>query len=216
MEYKQKKRYCTVYIVRHGETELNVKRVIQGQTDSPLTKLGEKQARERGNNLSHINFDAVYSSDLLRAKRTAEIILLEKKLAVSTTKALRERAFGRFEGKTFEEYGHLLQKELEELRLLDEKSQFSHKLHPDIESDEEIVGRFITFLREVSIANTGKTVLVVSHGGIMRAFLIHLGWGTARDIDFGSIHNLAYAKVECDGVEFAVKETEGIEKVKLK
>ena len=73
-----KKKYCTIYFARHGETSWNVKKMIQGIKDIPLNKKGEEQAMMIGEKLKNIKFDAVFSSDLIRAKRTAEIILLEK------------------------------------------------------------------------------------------------------------------------------------------
>src|SRR3989339_1397072 len=95
--------YCHLYLVRHGETEWNVQKIIQGHKDIPLNQKGEKQARRLAKKLVKIKFGVVFSSDLLRAKRTAEIVVLEKKIAVKTTKTLRERHFGRFEGKSWKE-----------------------------------------------------------------------------------------------------------------
>lgn len=98
-----RKKYCTFYIVRHGETELNVKGLLQGIQDSALTPLGEKQAKVLAIELRNVDFDLIFSSDLLRAKRTAEIIALERNLAVKTSELLRERQFGKFEGRPREE-----------------------------------------------------------------------------------------------------------------
>src|SRR3989344_5835107 len=97
----QRAKLTTFYIVRHGQTEWNTKGLLQGHGDSPLTYLGVKQAEQIRDELKSIHFDAIFSSDLLRAKRTAEIVALERKIAVKTTQALRERDFGHFEGKPF-------------------------------------------------------------------------------------------------------------------
>ena len=91
------KRFCTLYLVRHGETDWNVKGLLQGHTDIDLNKTGIKQAKELAKKLRRIKFAISFSSDLLRARRTAEIIATEKKIAVKTTTTLRERKFGRFE-----------------------------------------------------------------------------------------------------------------------
>ena len=80
----------TIYLVRHGETEWNTEGRLQGQKDSFLTAKGEKQAAQTAEKLKGVKFDAIFSSDLLRAKRTAEIIKLERQLEINTTKALRE------------------------------------------------------------------------------------------------------------------------------
>ena len=94
-----KKNLCTIYIIRHGETEWNVKKIMQGQKNSLLTTKGIQQAKQAAKQLKQIKFAAIFSSDLLRAKRTAQIIALEHKLIVKTRKILRERYYGKFEGK---------------------------------------------------------------------------------------------------------------------
>lgn len=192
--------YCTIYLVRHGETEWNEKKLIQGHSDIPLNKKGEIQAKELGEKLKEIRFDAVFSSDLIRARRTAEIIILEKKLAVVTTKALRERLFGRFEGKHMDE----LRKILGELILFSKEKQKKLELS-DVENDEEIMRRFIPFFREVAVAYQGKNVLVVSHGGLIRAFLDHIGFKMPNYSE-KPMKNAGYLKMESDGVEFILKE----------
>ena len=95
-----KNHYCQIYLIRHGETDWNAKGLLQGQSDIPLNKEGEKQTIEAAKkHFKKIKFAAIFSSDLVRAKRTAEIIALEKKMAVETSVLLRERDFGPFEGK---------------------------------------------------------------------------------------------------------------------
>src|SRR5258706_4066259 len=89
---------ATLYIVRHGESEWNIKHLIQGQKDIVLSKNGKLQAQILAGELKKISFEFIFSSDLLRAKRTAEIVALEHKLAVQTAKVLRERSFGKLEG----------------------------------------------------------------------------------------------------------------------
>ena len=213
MQNENKKQNCTFYIVRNGETEGNVKKVFQGQTDYPLTNKGKKQAKESAVKFSGIRFDTVFSSDLMRAKKTAEIIAVEHRLIVITKKLLRERTFGRLEGKPHADYSRELKEAILKFETLSEKEKFSFKFREDIESDAEIFSRFITFLREVSLAYPGKTLLVVSHGGMMRTLLIRLGFGTYKTLYPGIVKNLAYIKLESDGVNFFIKETEGIEKV---
>src|SRR5574340_48950 len=117
------KGYCTLYIVRHGQTEWNVKKLMQGHTDIPLNKEGETQAREMAKKLRRIHFAAAYSSDLLRAKQTAELITLEKKIVVKTTKALRERFYGRLEGKSWANDNGELAKLWEKLYKLTEEER---------------------------------------------------------------------------------------------
>ena len=199
--------YCTLYLVRHGQTQWNVDQLIQGQTDVPLTKRGEKQAHEQRVQLQTISFTHIYSSDLIRAHRTAEILNLERKLAVQTTEAIRERYFGLYQGKTMEEGKRKL------WDLLAHYSNHPHIKESGVETNEQMIGRSITFLRETSVAHPDENVLVVTHGGIMRLILIHLGFATEKTLPSGAIQNLAYIKLECDGVEFKVIDTSGINSV---
>lgn len=85
-----------------------------------------------------------------------------------------------------------------------------------MESDEEAMSRFITFVREVAVGYAGKTVLLVTHGGVMRAFLIKIGFGTYDTIRPGAVQNSAYVKMLSDGVDFFISETQGIRKVEEK
>lgn len=194
---------ATFYIVRHSETEWNVKHLMQGHSDSELTSKGIEETKKFAEKLKSIKFDLIFSSDLLRAKRTAEIISMERDIALKTTELIRERRYGEFEGKPNTEYEVVN----EALDKLTEEQKYTYKHSPGIESDEEVVTRFLTFIREVAVSNPGKTILAVSHGGIMRAFMIKLGMkNTIR----GGIRNNAFIKLESDGVEFDIKETSGI------
>lgn len=196
-----KNNYCTIYIARHGQTQWNVKGKIQGHTNSPLTKEGIAQAKNLAKELKNIKFDAIYSSDLLRAKKTAQIVALQHRLIVETKETLRERNFGPLEGQHKD--GLVL---LEELRK--QKIPYETK---NIESDEKMVERVILFLRELAVAYPAKTVLVVSHGGILRTLLVHLGFVTYEQMNKLSIGNTSYIKIDSDGIDFFVKETKRIE-----
>ena len=199
---------CWIYLIRHGETDWNSKKLLQGQVDIPLNKKGEQQAKEIAKRLTNVNFDAVFSSDLFRAKRTAEIIALEKKIAVQTTNLLRERSFGSLEGKHVDEVLKILKTDIKKLRTVisERAKEFG------AETDEEVVSRFLTFIREVAIAWPGKNVLVVSHGSLIRIFLTKIGFLTKKDNETVVIKNLALVKFLTDGVDFFVKETWGIER----
>ncbi|SEM54698.1 probable phosphoglycerate mutase [Ligilactobacillus sp. WC1T17] len=88
------------YLVRHGQTRLNRSRRLQGTTNSPLTKKGQRMAKRLGKELAQIKFTAVYTSDLLRTKETAALILAENKQGyppVYSDPDLRELSFGKFE-----------------------------------------------------------------------------------------------------------------------
>jgi len=206
------KGYCKMYIMRHGQTEGNVNRILQGHVDTPLTKEGIEQIKKRAENLRHVKFDAIFSSDLLRAKRTAQIIKLDRDLAVTTSKLLRERSYGIFDGKPSKEYQEKMKGLLEKRNQLPPKDRFSFKLHETIESNEELISRFVTFLREVAVAYTKKNVLIVSHGGTIKTFLIHLGWMEDSDYKDTLFHNTGFVELDSDGIDFFVRNVEGVEK----
>src|SRR3990167_1102611 len=196
----------TLYIVRHGETDWNVKKIMQGHKGTELNEKGKIQAQEIDAELKDIHFDAIFSSDLLRAKQTAEIMALERQMAVKTTELLRERRLGKFEGQPYDSMNELgvLLKKIKDLTP-EEKSRFEEA---DVETSEEMIGRFIRFVREIAVAYAGKNVLVVSHGGMIRLLLLHLGY--SEYITAGGFANGGYLKLRSDGVDFFLDEVKGV------
>lgn len=199
----------TFYIVRHGETEWNKLRLLQGKTDSPLTEEGLKQAHESAQFFKSIEFADAFSSDLLRAKRTAEIIAMEHNLAVKTNEFLRERNFGKYEGQHVQIYKQRLREMLTDLT---EEQKASLKIDGEVESDQEVITRLLTFLRQTALAHPDKNVLVVTHSGIIRILLFHLGWMNRDQLETIKIKNLATVKLDCDGTEFFIRHTDNIQK----
>jgi broad specificity phosphatase PhoE len=202
-------KYCTLYIVRHGQAQANVDKIMGGVTDTELTEEGANQAKARAQDLAAIKFDAIFASDFIRAKKTAEILKLDRQLAVNTTELLRERNFGVYDGKAEELYFSENKEMFEKFEKLTDPEKKSFKFYPSFENDEELMSRFIVKLRELAVTYAGKNVLVVSHGSIMRTFLIHVGYGTWEQFPFGSLTNTAYIQVESDGVDFFVKNVVG-------
>ena len=164
--------YCTFYLTRHGETDMNVAGQLQGQTDSKLTEKGRGQALALATELKDVHFDAIFASDLSRAKDTADIIATEHNLATQTSQLLRERAWGRLEGSTRE----VLEQFDEVYAALNSDEKKKYKSYEEIETDEELASRYITFIREVAVANPGKNILLVSHGSAIGTFLVHGYW----------------------------------------
>ena len=87
-------------LVRHGETDWNADGRLQGHTDRPLSEFGRRQARQLAQELADENLDAIYASDLSRARETAEIVGKRLELAVVLDPALREKDWGSWEGLT--------------------------------------------------------------------------------------------------------------------
>lgn len=201
---------CTMYLVRHGQTESNRDQILMGHQDAPLTEEGILQAQKTGEVLKDIHFDAIFSSDLGRAHRTAEILRLERDLVIKTTNALRERNYGQWEGKNIEEFRKNFKEIYEKFRDAPYEERIKYRPTEDVESDEELNTRVITFLREMAVAYAGKTVLVVSSGGCLRTLLIHLGYFTYKNIPSGAVENAGYIKLKSDGVDFFVEEVSGV------
>lgn len=197
---------CTFYIVRHGQTLWNVEGIIQGHMDSPLTPLGEQQARQLAADLAHVHFDAIFSSDLERARRTAEIIAQGRGVEVQTTVLLRERKFGHYEGRERES----LFDNADIFSGMSDAERFQYTSSAEIESDEELVTRLLDFISEVAPRYPGKTVLAATHGGLMRAALIYLGYGTYANFSRVLIGNAAYVKLVADGSTLTIEETRGV------
>jgi len=205
----QNSSYCTFYIIRHGQTEWNLKKIIQGHEDSPLTEMGINSAKQQAKELKDIQFDAIFSSDSLRAKQTADIIALKRNIAVKTTQLLRERSFGKYEGRSLDIFTNELGQLVERFEKLSDKEKKKHK-YPTMESDEQTVGRFITFLREIAVAYPGRTVLAISHSVMISALLIHLGYIKYHENPTYLFPHNSYVILESDGVEFDVKEVRKI------
>lgn len=144
---------------------------------------------------------------MARAKRTAEIIALEKKLAVETNELLRERYFGKYEGRTLDDLKKLITKAESVLQ--------GKEKHAEIEDSQKLISRFITYLREIAVAYTGKKVIVVTHGGCLRLLLIHLGVFNEEDLKPGTklLDNSSVLTLKSDGIDFFV-ESLSTEKIK--
>lgn len=202
------KNTCTIYIVRHGQSVANA----EGKygMDSDLTEKGREQAREAAKNFKDIHFDAILSSPLKRAHETAQIIAKEHELAVSTREALRERKEGVLEGRMYEEMREEL-KDLYEMRYSVPYEKWKTvQLAEGYETDEELMGRFITEIREIAVAYPGKTVLIGSHVGLMKTLLIHLGHGTHNTYKGQAFKNTGYIVLKSDGVYFEVEKVVGL------
>lgn len=205
--------YCTLYLIRHGEAEWNRDHIMMGNTgDSPLTKDGVRQVKDTAEGLSDVHFDAIFSSDSIRTQQTAEIMRLERELAIQTTKLLRERSFGKYEGKPAADYWKAIQHQLKEVEELSEKEMWDYTYGGDLESDAALAARFITYLREIAESHPGKTVLVTTHGAMIRIFLMRVGWAKYGELPGGSFRNAGHVRLKSDGVDFFVEEVIGAEK----
>ena len=88
-----------LYVIRHGETKWNVERRLQGRSDVELNEYGIYLAEVTAEALKDVNFDVIYSSPLIRAYKTAEIIRGDRNINIITDDRLKEMCFGDYEGK---------------------------------------------------------------------------------------------------------------------
>ena len=143
----------TLLLARHGETDWNRELRVQGASDTELNELGRRQAAELARQLADTELDAIYASDLSRARETAEIVAESTGHEVRLDPALRERDFGSWEGLTREEV---------------EARYGDHEQH-DGETYEEVRARVLAAAHRIVDAHPGETVLVVSHGAALNA-----------------------------------------------
>jgi probable phosphoglycerate mutase len=152
----------TVYLARHGESDWNVERRWQGNADRPLTELGRRQADELAERLASTPLDAVYSSDLLRARETAEAVARRQGLEVRTLAALREVDVGSWSGLTRDEVEERFPAAFATWR------EGGHGWE-DGEAYEQMADRVVAAVLEIAGSHPGRSVLVVAHGGPIRA-----------------------------------------------
>lgn len=158
----------TLILVRHGETSWNVERRIQGHTDIALNGLGVAQAEAVGKRLVREQFDAVYSSDLIRAFHTARRAVPDPDRTIIEDQRLRERHLGVLQGLTGEE------------AMADQPAAWKafKSRDPDLElAGGETLGEFsrrvVGFVEAMLEAHAGERVLVVTHGGVLDAAYRH-------------------------------------------
>lgn len=154
-------------IVRHGETPWNVERRIQGWKDIELNESGRLQAERLGDHLTHPSaphgdVHAIYSSDLLRAKQTAETLATALRLSLSTVDGVRERNYGMLEGIPFDQM-HEHHPEVAKVWA----SRDLDGVIPQGETLRQFHHRVTTTIESLATKHPGQRIIVVTHGGAM-------------------------------------------------
>jgi len=171
-----------LYLVRHGEVAANRSFRYVGADDPPLTEVGESQAALLGVAMAELPVDAVVSSPLARARRTAERIAAAHRLEVALDPRLREQSFGTWEGLSRDEVS------ASDPELLARWERDSSVAPPEGESQDEVHLRVLDFIRELAAAcesERPRRVALVSHVGPIKAAL-----AAALDIPVGSARRL--------------------------
>lgn len=150
-----------LYLIRHGETDWNAARKVQGQVDIPLNENGRRVADETGRALRDLRFDRVYSSPLLRALETARLICAGRSVPIEADDRLKEIDFGPYEGRVVSD----LQ---ENFRRFSDAPEL-YRAPEGAESIEHLMARSLDFLESVLVPaslmqDAPERVLVVAHG----------------------------------------------------
>ncbi len=152
----------TICLVRHGETDWNFTRRYQGWSDIPLNALGIEQAGIVALAIAGEEWDAIVSSPLARARRTAEAIAAALGIEqIEEDADLRERGYGEAEGLTLEE----------------REAKWIGAEWPGLEPWEVMADRAMSALDRIVERHAGKRVLVVCHGGLINAVLTRVSAG---------------------------------------
>lgn len=207
--------FVDVYLVRHGETDWNTQKRLQGHTDIPLNEQGKLQAYQLREKFIGIDFVQVYSSDFSRARETAEIILDSKKTSIIENPLLRERFMGTWEGRLAVELQQHLKQQLD-LDNLNKEDYLSLHWDDTAETYVDVYRRIRSFLHSIAISppKTNGPILLCSHGGVLRTILYHLDFrpGFRR-----YVANTAFLKlrVQADG-QITIVDSDGIKLVETK
>lgn len=194
------RRLTRVIVVRHGQTEWNVEARIQGQGDSKLTAEGRAQARAIAARLAAQPFDVLVSSDLGRAAETARAIAERCRKPIVLDARLRERHFGVGEGMTYEEVDSAYPGAFARIRNVDPDFVI-----PGGESRRQLHERVVSAMDSIARTHDGKTIVVVTHGGVLATFFRHVH---AIPLDVAhpiAITNASYNVLTHDGSRWSVE-----------
>lgn len=153
-------------LTRHGQTDWNIARRYQGQSDTPLNEKGIRQATELAKRLSTETIHTIYSSDLSRAMNTAKAIAAFHSLHVRPDSRLRELSFGDWEGMTYEEMS-AHSPELFDAWMKDALTVST----PNGETHQQLAERVQAAFNDIKAKHKDETILIVGHSGSMQTLL---------------------------------------------
>ena len=187
-------------IVRHGETAWNAEHRVQGQLDVPLNAIGQAQAEAASRILAREKFDVIYSSDLSRARQTAQPTASLLSMQVLLDKDLRERHYGIFERLTYAEV---------KVRFPEDYARFEAR-EPEYdfrtgESLKDFSARSIAVVSRIAKAHEGQSILVFTHGGILdKLYRFITGLSISAEREFG-IPNAGLNRIELTGAGWQIR-----------
>lgn len=147
-----------LYVVRHGQTEWNVLKKMQGSADISLNERGMEQAKYTKENLKNVDIDLIFCSPLIRAKQTAEVINEDRNLNITFDERLRERNYGEFEGTSKSSFNY------------NDFWAYEKNLKYDkAENVQDFFKRIYYFLDDLKEKYSDKNILIVCHAGVVKA-----------------------------------------------
>lgn len=175
-----------LYLTRHGQTDWNVAKIIQGKSDIPLNDTGRDQARITRDALAQDAIDYIITSPLMRARETAAIINEAHNKPIFIDPRLEERGFGRFEGKA-----------LDQVDFTHFWSIKDEALYPDCERTSAFYARVYDFIDALKEEAADLTLLIVAHGGVSLPFYTYFhGMPPAGDMRKYMLDNCEVATYE--------------------
>lgn len=187
-----------VLLIRHGETAWNAVRRLQGHLDIPLNEEGERQAEALGRALLGVPLDAIISSDLLRARQTAQAIATPRGMTIGIDPGLRERCYGAFEGMLYADIGARYPEAYVAWQARHADVRFPQGVHV-AETLREFHKRTINAITRILSAGNYHRIALVSHGGVLEcAYRFAHGMDFERPRDF-DIFNASINRFKWEG-----------------
>lgn len=157
-----------IILIRHGETEWNSQKRMQGHSNSDLSEVGRGQIQALGELMKNVSFDHIYSSDSLRTSQTAEAITQYSGHKIQFDQRIREKNLGVFEGLTSTE---AKERHPEVYRLF--KTAGANYVIDEGESTQQLLERALEFIEEIRLRHPQERVVMVTHGGVVRVLMKH-------------------------------------------
>ena len=183
-----------LHLFRHGQTNWNEERRVQGQSESQLTELGIQQAKELGTRIRHLQFDRVYCSSSVRARQTADHAFTDFENQIEFLDCLREIDLGPWEGHLYDDIA------------VRDPASFKHFWEQphlfDVEGAEtfyQLQERALSAVSKMLNQFVSRKVAIVSHGALIKSLLCHFQQRPMRELWAPpKLHNCAHSIVELD------------------
>ena len=179
-----------IYVIRHGQTDYNVRKLFQGQMDINLNEVGKKQAEETAKKFEGVKIDNIISSPLSRAYKTAQYISKVTKTPIKIEEGLKERSFGQMEGKENREDCNI------EMMLDNERNYDLYEIEPI----QEFFNRVGICLEKIISKYKNKDIVLVTHAGVTQAIEFYFnGMPADKNLE-------AYALKNCEVRKYEIKD----------